>query len=140
MRFSIRCPVFPTEDADLIMKSLLAYFPHCKFTLSNEERGSWIESDTSEMKSFEKLRSVIHELRIIDATKRVISTSWTGTMFVLRLDKQAAVRSRISIVDDSDIPPLGSIEIAAFCESDEVYESFVRWFTPLTKDGKVIKD
>ena len=140
MRFSIRCPIFPTEDTDLILKSLQSYFPHSTFTLSNEEHQRWIEAATSEMKSFEKLRSIIHELRIIDATRRVISTSWTGTMFVFRLDKQAAARNRIGLVDESDTPPLGSIEITAFCESDAVYESFVGWFTPPTKDGKIVRN
>ena len=140
MKFFIRCLVFPTEDSELIMRSLLRFFPHSEFTISSGDRERWIEATSPNSEAIEKLRSIIHELRIIDAVRRVVSKSWTGSMFTLRLDKQAAVRNKIRIIDESDTPPLGSIEITGFCESDEAYDSFLNWFTPPTKDGKIIKN
>ncbi len=139
MKFSLRCPVFPTEDPDLIEQTLSAYFPYSTFFLSDGNREKWFEARFSEVKPLEKLRSTIHELRIIDTTRRVIGSTWTGTMFILRLDKQAAVRRKISLVDELDMPALGFIELTAYCESDEAYESFLKWFTPPTKDGKIIR-
>ncbi|MFW9931168.1 MAG: RNA-binding domain-containing protein [Candidatus Thorarchaeota archaeon] len=140
MKFSIRCPIFPTENSELILKSLHTYFPSLSFTLIDEERERWAETKFSEANSLEAVRSFIHESRIIDATRKVIASSWTGTMFIFRLDKQAAIRGKVNLVDESDNPPLGYIEISAFCESDEIYESFLRWFTPPTKDGKIVRN
>ncbi len=139
MKFTIRCPIYPTEDSGRIMESLTTFFPESTFTLVDGDMERWFEAKSSELKSLEKLRSFIHEFRIIDAVKRVINISWTGTMFTFRLDKQAAIRNKLHLIDDSETPPLGSIEVTAFCESDETYHSFLNWFTPLTKDGKVVK-
>ena len=139
MKFTIRCPVYPTEDSNCIMQSLLAFFPKCTFTLIDGDRKKWFESEFSDIKYLENLRSLIHEFRIIDASKRLITISWTGTMFTFRFDKQVAIRNKINLVDDSESPSLGFIELLAYCESEEVYHSFLNWFTPLTKDGKIVR-
>ncbi len=140
MQISIRCPVYPTENRDNLLDSVCALFPSLHFDITQEGRTWWIESTTSDESVFRGLKEIVHGIRIIDVVRKLLETSWTGSMFALKLDKQAVFRGKLHFVDESDDPPLGAIEITALCESQEEYESFRKWFTPPTKNGKITKD
>ncbi len=140
MQISIRCPVYPTENHDSLLKSVCAFFPSLHFDMAQEERMTWIESIPSDQSVFRALREIVHEMRIIDVVRKLLETSWTGSMFTLKLDKQAAFRGKLHFIDEPDNPPLGAIEITALCESQEEYEVFKQRFTPPTKNGKITKN
>lgn len=140
MQISIRCPVYPTENHDSLLNSVCALFPSLHFDIAQEERMTWIESIPSDESVLRPLREAVHEMRIIDVIRKLLRTSWTGSMFTLKLDKQAAFRGKLHFIDESEDPPLGAIEITASCESQEEYEIFRQWFTPPTKNGKIIKN
>ncbi len=140
MNTTIRCPVFPTEDFDIILNALRNLFPTELFTRRSGERETWIEAKFSKRQSLDTVRTAIQEHRIIDAVKRVIMSTWTGTAFILKFDKQAAVRGKISIVDEDEDPPLGAIELYVYVPTDEDFEYFLDWFTPATKDGRIIRN
>ena len=139
MKVSVRCPVFPTEDEDQILQHISSIFPSVSFDLNEGNRRKWLIADITGFKSLDYLRLLIHDSRIIDTARKIINTSWTGTIFTIKLDKQALTRQKANLIDESDDPPLGFVEIIGHCSSDKEYESFLHWFTPLTKDGKIVR-
>jgi len=45
----------------------------------------------------------------------------------------------LRVIDDSTgLPPLGTIEIVLVFENETQFEEFLHWFTPPTKNGRVI--
>jgi predicted RNA binding protein with dsRBD fold (UPF0201 family) len=140
VQISIRYPIYPTEDYDHLLGSMHVLFPSLHFDVSQEEQIRWVESIPSNESSLRALRETVHEMRVIDVVRKLLERSWTGFLFILKLDKQAALRGKLHFIDESDNPPLGAIEITALCESQEEYEVFKKWFTPPTKNGKVAKD
>jgi predicted RNA binding protein with dsRBD fold (UPF0201 family) len=54
-------------------------------------------------------------------------------------DKQAAYTGKIRLIDNNhEDPPLGSIEIKFEFSSGSQFEEFLDWFSPRTKNGRVI--
>ena len=85
------------------------------------------------------IRQTIHEIRIIDAARKRLKSNWNGTSTNIHFDKQAAFAKKLRIIDDNqELPPLGSIEMVLSFESEHQFEEFVNWFTPPTKDGRII--
>jgi predicted RNA binding protein with dsRBD fold (UPF0201 family) len=132
--------VYPTEDTNRISQSLKNIFPEASFLIEEQQRKVWINSSLLGQKSLETLRSIVHETRIIDAMRKIITSSWTGTISTIQLDKQALLGRKINLIDNSGNPPLGCVEIILSYNTEDEYESFLRWFTPLTKDGKIIQN
>ena len=75
----------------------------------------------------------------IDAARKRLQSNWNGTSTNIHFDKQAAFTRKLRIIDDNqELPPLGSIEMIVTFDSEQEFEEFVNWFTPPTKDGKII--
>jgi predicted RNA binding protein with dsRBD fold (UPF0201 family) len=89
--------------------------------------------------SFAILRQLIHEKRILDAVRvRLLKNLDELTTFMF-FDKQAAYTGKIRLIDNvNEDPPLGSIEIRFEFSSETQFEEFLDWFSPRTKDGRVI--
>ncbi|MFW9847793.1 MAG: RNA-binding domain-containing protein [Candidatus Thorarchaeota archaeon] len=139
MRVRIRAPIYPTEDQSRVSDALNHLFPDVKFKIVQEDNISWLQYESSNVTTLSTLRNMIHETRIIDATRRIIESRWTETTTSIRLDKMAALQRKIRLIDHDDKPPLGTIEIILSMEEPYQLEEFLSWFTPLTKDGQIVK-
>ncbi len=139
MRVIVRAPVYPTEDQTRVSDALNYLFPDVKFKVVQEESISWLQYESSNVTTLATLRNMIHETRIIDATRRIIESHGTGTTLSIRLDKLAALQRKIRLIDHDDKPPLGTIEVILAMEETNQLEEFLSWFTPPTKDGQIVK-
>ncbi len=141
MEILITCPVNPTEDIKKVGKALenLLGGPDAVITEDNEIQEFSISFTNRNAMSF--LRQKIHGTRIIDAARKRIEANWNGISTKIYFDKQAAFTKKVRIIDDNqDLPPLGCIEIVFILDSEQEFEEFVKWFTPPTKDGRIIQN
>jgi len=140
MKIEVRAPVYPTEDSSRISEALKHPFPDMAFETSQEGDISWLGCKTTTQSSLGTFRSLIHENRIIDAARRILERKWNGTFTSLQIDKQAAYRGKLRIIDLDDDPPLGFIDIIITTNDESQFEEFLKWITPPTKDGRIVKD
>jgi predicted RNA binding protein with dsRBD fold (UPF0201 family) len=138
MEILIICPVNPTEDSKKVGIAFENLFGRSDFVI-NESVDSQISATYTSQDTINLVRQTIHETRIIDAARKRLKSNWNGTSTSLHFDKQAAFAKKLRIIDDNqELPPLGSIEMVLSFDSEQEYENFLSWFTPPTKDGKII--
>lgn len=139
MEVFITCPVNPTEDPSKVGKALENILGRSDFTTTYNDNLSEVSVFYNNRDTINLVRQTIHETRIIDVARKRIQSNWNGTSTKIHFDKQAAFARRLRIIDDNqELPPLGSIELVLTFSSEQEYEEFVKWFTPPTKDGKII--
>ncbi|MHA1905913.1 MAG: RNA-binding domain-containing protein [Candidatus Thorarchaeota archaeon] len=140
MKIVVRAPVYPTEDQSRISEALSHPFPDVIFERIQEGEIAWLQYEADNRTLLDTLREMIHENRIIDASRRILESSWTGTNSSMHIDKQAAYRNKLRLIDQDDEPPLGTINIIVKMNDDTQLEEFLKWFTPPTKDGRIVRD
>lgn len=137
---TVRCLVNPTEDAEIIKKALLNLFPESKADRREMKASMELNILLNDRNDLEILRQMIHDARIIDAVRLRLERNWNGINTLIRFDKQVACIPRIRVLDDSEEnPPLGAIEIQLDFDDESEFEQFIHWFTPPTKDGKIVR-
>ena len=137
MEVLITCPVNPTEDVKKVGIAIENLLGRTDF--STDDNQTEIVVTYTNRDSVSLVRQTIHETRIIDAVRKRLEANWNGTSASLHFDKQAAFVKKLRIIDDNqELPPLGSIEMVVVFDSEQEFEEFVDWFTPPTKDGKII--
>ena len=138
MEIFIICQVNPTEDINKVRIALENLLGRSDFESPDNDVRE-ISSTYTHRDSVNLVREAIHETRIIDAARKRLQSNWNGTSTSIHFDKQAALMRKLRIIDDNqELPPLGSIEMVLSFESEQEFEEFVNWFTPPTKDGKII--
>ncbi len=136
---TIRCIAHPTEDIQRVEKAIENILGPTTQSRIELEEFTEISATVTNKNSFAILRQAIHDKRIIDAARvRLLKNLDEFTTFML-FDKQAAYTGKLRLIDNNhEEPPLGSIEIKFEFESESKFEEFLDWFSPRTKDGRVI--
>ena len=137
---TVRCLVNPTEDVEIVSNALLNLFPDSKIDRREMKVSIELNILLKDRDDLENLRQMIHDARIIDATRLRLERNWNGINTLIRFDKQVACISRVRVLDDSEEnQPLGAIEMQLDFDDENEFERFVHWFTPPTKDGKIVR-
>ncbi|MFW9845107.1 MAG: RNA-binding domain-containing protein [Candidatus Thorarchaeota archaeon] len=139
MDILVRCPVFPTEDENRVRSALTNLFATetPEFDTHDEQMLLIMSNKRS---SLDIVRQSIHSLRIIDAARRKLTQNWNGFGTSIFFDKQAAYYGTLRLVDElEESPPLGCIELEIMTDDDAEFEDLLAWFTPPTKDGRIVK-
>jgi predicted RNA binding protein with dsRBD fold (UPF0201 family) len=141
MEISIKSPVYPTEDIEKVRRAIEALLGRIPLEVIEYENYTELVSSSATQDNLVSIRRLIHEKRILDAVrKRLLKNyndleSTTGFYF----DKQAASIGKIRLIDnDAELPPLGSIEIQITFKTQFHFEEFLDWFSPRTKDGRIV--
>ena len=140
MEVLIICPVNPTEDINKVGEALENLLGRSDFTtINNDDNVLNLSATYTNRDAVNLVRQTIHETRIIDAARKRLRLNWNGTSTKIYFNKQAAFVRKLRIIDDNlELPPLGSIEMLLTFDSEQEFDEFVNWFTPPTKDGKII--
>ena len=139
MDILVRCPVNPTEDSQKVEQALKHIIGPQNLTYEDHDEISELISSESNQESLGFVRQSIHKERIIDTARKRLLSNWNGTSTQIHFDKQAAFIGKLRIIDDSEsLPPLGTIEIVIIFEDEIQFEEFLHWFTPPTKDGRIV--
>lgn len=139
MEILITCPINPTEDKKKVGMALTNLLGKSNLISPENSGESEISVSLKGRDELSFVRQNIHETRIIDTVRKRLKLNWNGTSTTIHFDKQAAFVKKTHILDDNqELPPLGSIEMVLIFDSGSEFEEFVKWFTPPTRDGKVI--
>jgi predicted RNA binding protein with dsRBD fold (UPF0201 family) len=139
MKAVIRCIVHPTEDIQKIEKAIENIFGSISITKSEFEEFTEIYSPDVARPNLTILRQLVHDKRIIDAVRVRLLKNLDELKTFMYFDKQAAYTGKIRLIDNNnEEPPLGSIEIRLEFTSESQFEEFLDWFSPRTKDGRII--
>ncbi|MGY5879050.1 MAG: RNA-binding domain-containing protein [Candidatus Thorarchaeota archaeon] len=139
MKATIRCIVHPTEEIhriELAIENILG-----PITLSTTKLDEFTEiySSISSKDSFAMLRQLVHDKRILAAVRVRLLKNLDDFSTFMYFDKQAAYTGKLRLLDNThEDPPLGFIEIRFEFESETQFEEFLDWFSPRTKDGRII--
>jgi predicted RNA binding protein with dsRBD fold (UPF0201 family) len=139
MKSTIKCIIYPTEEIQRIEKAIENLLGPITFSTTKFDEFTEIYSSNASKSSFAILRQLVHDKRILDVVRvRLLKNLDELTTFML-FDKQAAFTGKLRLIDNiHEDPPLGSIEIRFEFESESQFEEFLDWFSPRTKDGRVI--
>ena len=139
MEILMICPVNPTEDTQKVRGAIENLLGRSDFVVNDSDESEIIVTYTNRG-LIDFMRQTIHETRIIDAARKRLQSNWNGTSTNIHFDKQAAFARKLRIIDDNqELPPLGTIEMVLSFRSEQEFDEFVNWFTPPTKDGRIIK-
>lgn len=139
MQGLVKCPAYPTEDQERVRKAVGNVISHERLSYETHNGIAEFRVSFEGKNSLEWLRNRIHELRIIDAARARLRFNWNGSETKIIFDKQAAYHGRIKLIDDrEELPPLGCIELQLEFDSESEFEGFLRYFTPPTKEGRVV--
>jgi len=139
MKSTIRCIIHPTEEIQRIKKAIENLFGPITLSTTKFDEFTEIYSSNVSSSSFAALRQLVHDKRILDVVRvRLLKNLDESTTFMF-FDKQAAFIGKLRLIDNiHEDPPLGSIEIRFEFESESQFEEFLDWFSPRTKDGRII--
>ena len=139
MKSTVRCIIHPTEDVQRVERAIENILGSITFSLTKFDEFTEIYSSNANKTNFAVLRQLIHDKKILDAVRvRLLKNLDEFTTFI-QFDKQAAYSGKIRLIDNiNENPPLGAIEIRFEFESEPQFEEFIDWFSPRTKDGRVI--
>ena len=96
MEFKITCPVYPTENKDVVLSGLQNLFPDCVFNYLNNQF-------TTVCENLDYFFDILDELELRDFFFQELETN----SYIL-LNKQAALHNKILFDDEQ---PLGSIKV-----------------------------
>lgn len=115
---------FETEDAKIV-KSTLSNFFKTKITKSENR---FKTKGSNDKKDLETLKQKIWNRKILDAVRKQLYKNKLEDSTKLYLHKQAAAKSRVSIIANPKETSLGVVEV-------EIPFTLVDWLAPRTKDG-----
>jgi predicted RNA binding protein with dsRBD fold (UPF0201 family) len=135
----LKCPVFPTEDPELVKRAMESILGTSELDLLKDEQSMILTAVWDTKENLAVLRQGIHDRRIIDAARSRLLANWDGAETCVRFDKQAGFMGRVRLIDDdAENPPLGSICLDISFDSEASFGDFLRWFVPPTQDGHVV--
>lgn len=141
MEISIRSPVYPTEDIEKVRRAIETLLGRIPLEIIECENHTELVSSNITQDNLISIRRLIHEKRILDATRICLLKNYNDLEATtdLFLDKQAAFIGKIRLIDNNtESPPLGSIEVQIAFKTQFQFEEFLDWFSPRTRDGKIV--
>jgi predicted RNA binding protein with dsRBD fold (UPF0201 family) len=141
MEITIRCPVHPTEDTERVKKAVETHLGNIPLEIVKHNQILEMTSTSTNRDCLSLVRQSIHEKRILAVVRTRLLKNFNDLEYTtsMHLDKQAASVGKFRLIDnDDEDPPLGSIEIHLLFTSVPLFQQFLDWFCPRTKDGKVI--
>jgi predicted RNA binding protein with dsRBD fold (UPF0201 family) len=141
MEITIKCLVYPTEDIEKVKKAIKTHLGASPLNVVEHNQFMELVFSNDDRTILSIVRQSIHEKRILAAVRTKLLNNYNDLDFTtsIRLDKQAAFVGKLRLIDNAvENPPLGSIEIHIKFETAPLFREFLDWFSPRTKDGKVI--
>jgi predicted RNA binding protein with dsRBD fold (UPF0201 family) len=141
MEITVKSQVHPTEDIEKVRTAIETLLGNVAIEIVERENHSEIVAPNITQDNLIPVRRLIQEKRILDAVRVRLLRNFNDLELttVLHFDKQAALIGKIRLIDnDAELPPLGSIEIRIVFKTSSQFEEFLNWFSPRTKDGKII--
>lgn len=107
----VETEIYPTESAEKVKAAVNNVLGNADITIKPSIKGSTLTRITKGRESLSKLRNLIRNERIRNATRRLLFKSTRGAMITFYLNKQVAFAGHISFSEETAESPLGPIRV-----------------------------
>jgi len=125
----VEAEVNPTEDEEKIRAAINNVLGNSSITIIPAGRGSVLNAQSKGHDSLIKLRNLMRNDRIRDASRRILFKSIRGSTLCFYLNKQVAFAGHVSFSEETAESPLGPIRFTI--ETDDP-EQLVEWLAEKT--------
>jgi uncharacterized protein len=125
----VETQINPTENEESVKAAVNNFLDNATITIKPSIKGSSLIAIAKGQKSLFKLRNLLHNDRIRDASRRQFFKSISGNMISFYLNKQVAFVGHISFSEESAESPLGPIKVNI--ETDNP-EQLIDWLAEKT--------
>ena len=115
----VETQINPTENEESVKAAVNNFLDNATITIKPAIKGSTLTAIAEGTDSLFKLRNLLHNDRIRDASRRLLFKSIRGNMVSFYLNKQVAFVGHISFSEESAESPLGSIKVNIETENPE---------------------
>ncbi len=140
LKLRIDCPVFPTEEIERVKAAVTNLFGNHSFETISEDHLRTLLFVSEKRSTVDLIRDLIYDLQILDVVRTRLIRNLESLESDIFLDKQAAYSGRLRIIDETQHKPsLGSIRLHLSFVSRSEFDDFLRWFSPRTEKGDVVR-
>jgi hypothetical protein len=107
----VEVEINPTENEDNVKAAVNNFLDNATMTIKPSIKGSSLTAVAKGQESLSKLRNLLRNDRIRDASRRLLFKSIRGNMISFYLNKQVAFVGHISFSQESAESPLGPIRV-----------------------------
>jgi predicted RNA binding protein with dsRBD fold (UPF0201 family) len=125
----IMTEVYPTETIDNVKKAVDNVLGNAQITVDPTVKGSTLTAVAKGQDSLIKLRNLLRNDRIRDASRRILYKSIRGSMISFCLNKQVAFAGHVSFSEETAESPLGPIRFNIEAEHPQ---QIVEWLAERT--------
>ncbi len=136
MKITVKALLYPTEDEEKVLSAVRNIVSLEKLSKVFEGDETYLVGVGDDSTVLRPLYYRVREKRILDAVRKTLKRNRHGNKTFLFLHKQAAYVGAVSLTDDWDESPLGSIYVEI--ESEEI-DRVIDWLSPPTVEGKPLK-
>jgi uncharacterized protein len=129
----VEVDVNPTEDIEKVTLAVNNVLANAVITVKPTGKTCTLTAEANGQASLTKLRNMLKNDRIRDASRRLLNKSVRGNKIDFYLNKQVAYAGHISFSEESAESPLGPIHITI--ESDDPH-GLVEWLAEKTKNER----
>jgi predicted RNA binding protein with dsRBD fold (UPF0201 family) len=125
----VEANINPTESEDNVKLAVNNFLGDVSITIKPSIKGSTLTAIAKGQDSLIRLRNLLHNDRIRDASRRLLFKSIRGNMITFCLNKQVAFAGHVSFSEETAESPLGPIRISI--ETDNP-EQLIDWLAQKT--------
>jgi predicted RNA binding protein with dsRBD fold (UPF0201 family) len=125
----VETQINPTENEESVKAAVNNFLDNATITIKPSLKGNSLTAIAKGQDSLLKLRILLHNDRIRDASRRLLFKSIRGNMISFYLNKQVAFVGHISFSEESSESPLGPIRVNI--ETDNP-EQLIDWLAEKT--------
>jgi uncharacterized protein len=120
----VETEVNPTEDEEKVRAAINNVLGNATITVKPEQRGSTLFAEAKGQDSLTKLRNIMANDRVRDASRRLLLKATRGNTIKFFLNKQVAFAGHVSFSEETSESPLGPIRFTI--ETDNP-QQLVEW-------------
>ena len=126
----VETEVNPTEDEEKVRAAINNVLGNATITVKPEQRGSTLFAEAKGQDSLTKLRNIMRNDRVRDASRRLLLKAIHGNTIKFFLNKQVAFAGHVSFSEETSESPLGPIHF--MIETDNP-QQLVEWLAEKTE-------
>jgi hypothetical protein len=126
----VETEVNPTEDEEKVRAAINNVLGNATIMVKPEQRGSTLFAEAKGQDALTKLRNIMRNDRVRDASRRLLLKATRGNTIKFFLNKQVAFAGHVSFSEETSESPLGSIRFTI--ETDNP-QHLVEWLAEKTE-------
>jgi predicted RNA binding protein with dsRBD fold (UPF0201 family) len=130
VKISVEAEINPTEDEEKVRTAIDNVLGNPEFTVKPAVRGSTLTAQAKGQEALFKLRNIMRNDRVRDASRRILYKSTHGNTISFYLNKQVAFACHVSFSEETAESPLGPLKFTI--ETDNP-QQLVEWLAEKTE-------